>query len=58
MKKIILFAVMAIATLSMQSCLQYDEPGDEFELGQLKPAPSENASDSTRAAAPQRAPQQ
>ena len=53
MKKMFLFAVMSIATLSMQSCLQYDEPGDEFEMGQLKPA-SPDSSSKAKTAIPQR----
>ncbi|MFB9898617.1 hypothetical protein [Hallella seregens] len=53
MKKIFLIAVMSIATLSMQSCLQYDEPGDEFEMGQLKPA-SPDSSSKAKTAIPQR----
>lgn len=44
MKKIIffLFGVVVLTAVSstMTSCLQYDEPGDEFELGQLKPGDS------------------
>ena len=34
----ILLALTALTTLSLGSCLQYDEPGDEFETGQLRPA--------------------
>lgn len=44
MKKLILFlfgfVVLTAATSLMTSCLQYDNPGDEFELGQLKPGDS------------------
>jgi|GEM_PF-3000232 hypothetical protein len=36
----ILLALTALTTLSLTSCLQYDEPGDEFEMGQLRPGDS------------------
>ena len=36
----ILLALSALTTLSLGSCLQYDEPGDEFETGQLRPGDS------------------
>lgn len=36
----ILLALTALTTLSLTSCLQYDEPGDEFEMGQFRPGDS------------------
>ncbi len=40
-KSIFLFiALTVLATLPLTSCLQYDDPGDEFELEQLRPGDS------------------
>ena len=36
----ILLALTALTTLTLGSSLQYDEPGDEFQTGQLRPADS------------------
>lgn len=40
-KTFFLFIVLtAVTTLPLTSCLQYDDPGDEFELEQLRPGDS------------------
>lgn len=34
MKKIFMFCVLVCGALSLNSCLDYDEPGDELEMNQ------------------------
>lgn len=34
MKKILMFAMLLGGCLSLNSCLEFDEPGDELELNQ------------------------
>lgn len=40
-KSFFIFLFLTVLTaLPLTSCLQYDEPGDEFEIGQLRPGDS------------------